>query len=70
MLLVIGSKHSVYPRICEVDAVGIGATKRELRSPVEALALRDAQSRLPSFSVIGATDQRSGCSFPSEVGEP
>jgi hypothetical protein len=27
---VNGSKHSLLPRICEVDAVGIGATKQRI----------------------------------------
>ena len=30
---VIGSIHSLYPKICDVDAVGIGSNKSELRSP-------------------------------------
>lgn len=30
MLEVKGSKHSLLPKICAVDAVGIGAVSREL----------------------------------------
>jgi len=30
---VYGSKHSLLPRICAVDAVGIGATSNEFRTP-------------------------------------
>ncbi len=32
-LEVYGSKHSAFPNICEVDAVGMGAINRELRTP-------------------------------------
>ncbi len=33
MLEVYGSKHSLFPNICDVDAVGIGATNREFLTP-------------------------------------
>jgi len=33
MLEVYGSKHSLLPKIWEVEAVGIGATNNELRTP-------------------------------------
>src|SRR4051812_1437484 len=33
MFEVNGSKHSLLPSICEVEAVGIGATSKELRTP-------------------------------------
>jgi hypothetical protein len=33
MLDVYGSKHSLLPKICDVEAVGMGATRRELRTP-------------------------------------
>jgi hypothetical protein len=39
MLLVYGSKHSLLPRICDVDAVGIGATSSELRTWARTLGL-------------------------------
>ena len=30
---VKGSIHSLFPKICDVDAVGMGATNNELRTP-------------------------------------
>lgn len=30
---VYGSKHSLLPKICEVEAVGIGATNKEFLTP-------------------------------------
>ena len=30
---VKGSKHSLFPKICEVEAVGIGATNKEFLIP-------------------------------------
>merc|ERR1719347_382353 len=43
---VYGSKHSLLPRICDVDAVGIGATNNELRTPWAAMrALSPFQSK-------------------------
>ena len=30
---VYGSKLSLFPKICEVEAVGIGATNNEFRTP-------------------------------------
>ena len=41
ILLVIGSKHSLLPKICDVLAVGIGATRRELRTPYFTTCLRN-----------------------------
>ena len=70
MLLVIGSKHSLLPRICDVLAVGIGASSSELRMPQRAMsAFSVAQSQRP-LSVLSATSHMSYCSRPSEAGEP
>ena len=69
-LLVNGSKHSLYPRIWLVDAVGIGAMSSELRRPFEARVLRAAQSKVPSSSVIGFTAHISGCRTPLLAGDP
>jgi hypothetical protein len=46
MLDVYGSMDSLLPRICAVDAVGIGATSRELRTPWTTIrCFRAAQSQ-------------------------
>ena len=51
MLEVYGSKHSLLPRIWEVEAVGIGASSSELRTPCCAILLRRAsQSHLEEGS--------------------
>lgn len=65
--LVKGSTLSLLPRICAVEAVGIGATSSEFRRPCSAiLAFRPAQSCLSE----GVTPQRSNWRRPSEAGEP
>ena len=52
------SHHSLLPRICEVDAVGIGASNSALRNPCLAMrALVAAQSQRPECCVLGL----SGC---------
>ena len=62
-----GSKHSLLPRICAVDAVGIGASSSELRSPCSAIfALSAAQSQRP----VGVTPHMSYCRMPFDAGEP
>jgi hypothetical protein len=54
--LVYGSKHSLNPRIWLVEAVGIGARRREFLRPVlEILSFNEAQSH----SEVGVTPQRS-----------
>src|SRR6187402_198682 len=46
MFEVYGSKHSLLPNICEVDAVGIGATNNEFLTPCSITsALNDSQSQ-------------------------
>ena len=41
---VMGSNASVFPKIWAVDAVGIGATNKELRMPCCARFLKESQS--------------------------
>merc|ERR1719313_411931 len=65
---VYGSKDSLFPRICAVLAVGIGATRREFRRPCSTiLAFNPVQSQRPDF---GATFQKSNCNLPLLAGEP
>ena len=52
---------------CEVDAVGIGATSSELRSPCAAMSRRSAGQSQRS---LGVTPHMSGCSTPLLEGEP
>jgi len=67
MLDVKGSMDSLLPRICAVDAVGMGAMSSELRRPVAAIfALSVAQSQRSE----GVTPQRSYWSFPWCAGDP
>jgi hypothetical protein len=68
MLEVYGSKHSLLPRIWEVEAVGMGATRRELRTPCAAMAARrPAQSHRSE----GAGAPHMSCwRTPLETGEP
>ena len=66
-VLAKGSIDSLLPRICAVDAVGIGATSSELRMPnLTSRALSAAQSK----RFEGVTPQRSNCSWPLLAGEP
>lgn len=66
MLVVMGSKLSVLPRICEVEAVGMGATSRLLAMPNCTTSLRSwSKSKF-----LGLTPQRSNESLPSLAGEP
>ena len=54
--LVYGSKHSLNPRIWLVEAVGIGARRREFLRPVLViLSFNEAQSH----SEVGVTPHRS-----------
>ncbi|MNF98121.1 hypothetical protein D3C84_809720 [compost metagenome] len=51
MFDVYGSNASLFPRICEVEAVGIGATNNELRTPCSITSfLNEAQSQRPDNS--------------------
>merc|ERR1719198_1234794 len=64
---VYGSKHSLLPRICAVEAVGIGATSNELRNPtLEILCFNVDQSQ----RVDGVTPHRSNWRSPLAAGEP
>ena len=48
MFEVYGSKHSLLPRICDVLAVGIGATSKEFLTPCFfTFFLNPDQSHLP-----------------------
>jgi hypothetical protein len=58
MLEVYGSKHSLFPKICEVEAVGIGAIKSEFLAPyfiassrkvVEIPASTDGLAHIPDI---------------------
>ena len=66
-LLVNGSKHSLNPKICEVDAVGIGASKSEFRIPCSMIdCFKACQSYRPG---VGSTPHISNCSIPFDAGE-
>jgi hypothetical protein len=67
MLDVYGSKHSLLPRICAVEAVGIGATSSELRTPCCAIC---ARSPAQSWRADGVTPHMSNWRTPLETGEP
>ena len=63
-----GSKHSLFPKICEVEAVGIGATNKELRTPFFTTFSRKlSQSQRPE---LGVTFHISNWKMPLEIGEP
>mmetsp|Transcript_111588 Transcript_111588/g.271097 ORF Transcript_111588/g.271097 Transcript_111588/m.271097 type:complete len:232 (-) Transcript_111588:186-881(-) len=67
MLDVNGSMPSLLPRICAVEAVGMGAINSELRRPCSAiLAFRPAQFH----RLVGVTPHMSNCSCPLLAGEP
>ena len=68
MLLEIGSKHSVLPRICDVLAVGIGAKSSEFRNPCFMMrSFREIQSYRPAS---GSTPHMSYCRMPCDAGDP
>lgn len=69
MFEVKGSVDSLFPRIWAVVAVGMGASRRELRSPNAAIRCFSAAQfqRLPAG---GDTPHRSNCSLPLLAGEP
>ena len=52
MLEVYGSKHSLFPSTCEVEAVGMGASNSELRTPCFITSARRASQsqRLEGFT--------------------
>jgi len=63
----IETHHSLKPRICEVEAVGIGAISRLLRTPCLAiLERRPAQSQRS----VGVTFHMSNCRMPLLTGLP
>ena len=64
---VYGSKHSLLPRIWAVDAVGIGASSSELRTP---WFLMRPLSATQSHRFDGVTPHMSNCSTPLLMGEP
>ena len=70
MLEVYGSKHSLLPRICEVDAVGMGATSSELRTPLAAIFSRRPVQSWRSPPGISVTPHISGWRMPLDTGEP
>src|SRR5579862_5619533 len=58
---VYGSKHSLKPKICEVDAVGMGATSNELRTPCLAIFFLSLSQ---SHKSDGSTPHISYCKIP------
>ena len=75
MLLVIGSKHSLFPKICDVLAVGIGASNREFRRPCcFILSFKLFQLyiflRYTGSLSVGSTFHISNCKMPFDAGEP
>src|SRR5574343_1407439 len=70
MLEVYGSKASLLPKICEVEAVGIGAINKEFLTPCCITSLRKlARSQRPDNS-SSLMFQRLCWNKPSEIGEP
>src|SRR5262245_52067547 len=70
MFEVYGSNASLFPKICEVEAVGIGAINNELRTPFSITSfLNDAQSHLPDKSE-SCNPQRLYWNSPCEIGDP
>jgi hypothetical protein len=61
MLDVYGSKHSLLPKIWLVDAVGMGANKREFLTPFFAILCRNAGQSQRSD---GTAFHISGCKIP------
>jgi hypothetical protein len=65
---VKGSVDSLLPRICAVEAVGMGASSSELRRPcLTTRAFSASQSKRPEE---GFTPHMSNCSTPLLAGEP
>ena len=67
MLLVYGSKHSLFPNICEVDAVGIGATNKEFLTPY---CFTSSFNVAHSQRSVGVTPHMSNWNIPFDTGEP
>ena len=63
----MGSIHSLYPKICEVDAVGIGANNNELRIPRSRIRVFKS---VQSYRSLGSTPHKSNCNSPREAGDP
>ena len=67
MFEVNGSKHSLFPKIWAVEAVGMGAIKRELRMPYFRISSRNtSHSQRPE----GFTFHMSNWKIPLDMGEP
>src|SRR5688572_18131525 len=67
MLEVNGSKHSLLPKICAVEAVGIGAINNELRTPyfiTSSLKISHSQRE------VGFTSHKSNWNNPLLNGDP
>jgi len=62
---VYGSKHSLLPRIWAVDAVGIGASSSELRTPCSLIRARSA---FQSQRADGSTQSWSTGRFAFHIG--
>ena len=70
MFEVYGSNASLFPKICEVEAVGIGATNNEFLTPCFITSfLKPAQSQRPESS-SSLMFQRLCWNSPCEIGEP
>src|SRR5260221_12121875 len=68
MFDVYGSKHSLLARIWDVDAVGIGARRSELRTPYCLTSFFNfSQSQRP---LSGVTPHMSNWKIPLETGDP
>ena len=64
---VYGSKHSLFPKICAVEAVGIGANNSELRTPC---SFTSSFKTSHSQRSVGATFHKSNWNSPFETGDP
>ena len=70
MFEVYGSKHSLFPNICDVLAVGIGATNKEFLTPfLSTFFLKSAQSQFP-LSSFSSTPHKLCWNSPLLIGEP
>jgi hypothetical protein len=65
MFEVYGSKHSLFPRIWLVEAVGIGAKRSEFLTPfLDIISLKASQSH---NRFEGVTPHMSGCRIPCTI---
>ena len=67
ILEVYGSKHSLFPRIWAVEAVGIGAKRREFLTPCSITSFFKTSHSQRSE---GLTPHISNWKIPSEIGDP